>query len=222
MSASQREAARPRVDFEALGIQGLDLDRALSVPELAPVEVPRAAVHSHRRQPSEEDVAGRLHQPLAAHHALAVVLVAARARVWLQDRVVRLLELEEQRVVVVATDQEHDPGAGAYAAHPDDLASHVNEPVAVDELPPVVLEGLSVDAQEPPKLALDRLRALVLKLLDRDDQGESLMMRGSPSTVWVRRSSARRLSFARALATLRSNRRISSRLATRSSSSATS
>src|SRR2546423_1014952 len=72
-------------------------DGALQVAQLPAVVV--AAVVGGR--PAEEDVARRLHQPLPAHHPVAVVALPAWAEVLLQHRGGRLLELDEQRVAMV-------------------------------------------------------------------------------------------------------------------------
>src|SRR5215207_7687669 len=67
----QRPAAELSIEDQFVGRHALDVSRALHVPELAPVEVAsfRAA------KPAEEDVARGLHQPLAGHDAVPVLLV---------------------------------------------------------------------------------------------------------------------------------------------------
>ena len=45
----------------------------------------------------------------------------------------RLLDLQEQRVVAAAAEQEHDPDARADAADADDLARHVDEAEALEQ-----------------------------------------------------------------------------------------
>ena len=62
-----------------------------------------------------------------------MVLVGALAEVRLEDRLLGLLELEDERVAMVPPEQEGDPGARPDAADADDLARHVDEPVAVEE-----------------------------------------------------------------------------------------
>ena len=94
--------------------------------------------------PAQEDVAGRLHQPLAGDDAMGVVLVAALADVGLQDRRSGLLELQEERIAVVTAQQQDDEGQRADAAHADDLHRHVDELIAVDELTVVFLQGLAI------------------------------------------------------------------------------
>ena len=84
--------------------------------------------------PSEHDVAGSLHQALALDDALAVACVLALAEEWLEHRGLRLLELEEQRIVVVTAEHQHDPRARADAAHTDDLAGRVHVAEALQEV----------------------------------------------------------------------------------------
>ena len=63
-------------------------------------------------QPAEEDVARRLHQALPGDHPLAVVAEVAGADEALQHRLLRLLDLQHQRVVAVAAQQQGDPARG--------------------------------------------------------------------------------------------------------------
>jgi hypothetical protein len=48
-----------------------------------------------------------------------------------------LLELEEQRVTVVASKQKQNPGPGADATDTHDLTRSVNVAVAFEEFPPI-------------------------------------------------------------------------------------
>ena len=54
-----------------------------------------------------------------------------------------LLDLEEERIAVVAAEQQHDPGAGADAADPDDLEGGVDEAVAVEQRAAVARQSVS-------------------------------------------------------------------------------
>ena len=78
-------------------------------------------------QPAEEDVAGGLHQPLSGDDPLAVVVKLARLEELLEHRGLGLLELQEQRVLAVAAEQQRDPGARADAPDADDLARDVDQ-----------------------------------------------------------------------------------------------
>ena len=90
-------AAQLAVARQALGRHRLDHGRALHVAQLADVEL--AAPLAGPGDPAQERVARRLHQPLALHDPLALVLVLARARVRREHRRAGLLDLQEQRVV---------------------------------------------------------------------------------------------------------------------------
>ena len=107
--------------------------------------------------PAEEDVARRLHQPLAGDDALAAVAVLALADEPLQHRRLRLLDLQEQRVSVVDAEEERDPGAGADAADPDDLAGEVDEAELLEQVAAVGLERPPVGADQLVDLVLERV-----------------------------------------------------------------
>src|SRR4029450_3833756 len=88
--------------------------------------------------PAEEYVACRLNVLLPSHDALPVIGVRALPSVGLQHRGVRLLDLQEERILVMVPLEEHDVTASANAAHADDLAGHVDEGIAVQQRLPVV------------------------------------------------------------------------------------
>src|SRR6266516_5442123 len=71
--------------------------------------------------PAQEDVGRRLHQPLAGYHPLPVMCITALAHEPFEYRFLRLLQLQEQRVIVVAAEHQQDVAAGADAAHPTTL-----------------------------------------------------------------------------------------------------
>ena len=76
----------------------LDDGRALHVTQLTPVQL---AIGLDPFGPAQVDVAGRLHQPLPLDHPLAGLLEPALGQVVLEHRGRRLLDLEEQRVLLV-------------------------------------------------------------------------------------------------------------------------
>src|SRR5215211_3743407 len=131
-------AADARVEVEPQRGHGLDLGRALHVAQLPPVVVP---LDVHTLGPAQEDVAGGLQHPLPLDHPLAVLLVAAPGQVVLQDRPGCLLDLQEQRILLVAALEQDDEGPGADAAHPDHLAGQVDEPEPLQQQTAIVLEG---------------------------------------------------------------------------------
>jgi hypothetical protein len=136
----QRPAAELSIEDQFLGRHALYLRRAFHVSQLARVEV----AFLPAAKPAEEDVTRGLHQPLPGHDAVSVVLVDARWRVAFQYRRSRLLDLEEQRVVLAAALEQHNESPGAHAADPNDLPGHVHKVVPVEQVAPIVLQGTLV------------------------------------------------------------------------------
>src|SRR5271170_8105368 len=143
---------------------------ALPVLELAHVVIAGDAVHAPDALPAQEDVRRRLHQPLPGDHALAVVPIGTGREKTLEHRRLCLLDLEEQRVVIVAADHQHDVAAGPDAAHAHHLVRRVD--VAV------LLQGVMLTPERAPvraeQLLDERDRVLPFRtrpdqVLDRDD-----------------------------------------------------
>ena len=67
----------------------------------------------------------------------SVLRETALAEERLEHRRLRLLELQEQWVAVVAAEQKQDPGPGADAPDADHLTRGVNVAIALEELPPI-------------------------------------------------------------------------------------
>jgi hypothetical protein len=74
-----------------------------------------------------------LHQPLPLDDPAAHVAVLAPAREWLEHGRLRLLAPEEERLVLIGADEQHDPGACTDASDAHDLAGEVRVVVAHDE-----------------------------------------------------------------------------------------
>src|SRR4051812_25882007 len=141
MRARERPAARLRIQLEPPRQDRLEIDGRLPVPELADVEVPRAALERLRvANPAEENVARGLHQPLTLDDALPVVRVAALPEHRLEDRRACLLHLEKERIRGVTPEQQHDPATSADAPDPDHLPREVDVPEALEQPSPVALE----------------------------------------------------------------------------------
>jgi hypothetical protein len=87
----QGAAAVPGVLLEPLRPHLIDLGRSLAVPQLAEVEVDGPTFVVDVLGPPEQDVAGRLHQPLSSHDPLAGAVVAARSGVGLEHGAVASL-----------------------------------------------------------------------------------------------------------------------------------
>src|SRR5215208_8357936 len=137
--AGQRPAAEVRIKDQLFRRHALYLRRALHISQLTPVVVATGSA----TKPAEEDVARSLHQALPGHHAVSSVLVGALWKIAFQDRGFRLLHLEEQRIIFVATLEQHDVVPGANAANSHHLPGHVHETVLVEQVTPVVLQGVS-------------------------------------------------------------------------------
>src|SRR5215213_6887466 len=148
---SQRPAAEERIDYQLVGRHALAVSRAFHVFHLAPVEVAscRAA------KPAEEDVARGLHQPLAGHDAVPVVLVGAGLDVALQYRGTGLLDLEEQGVILVAPFKQYYEGPGAHTSDPHDLPRCVHKAVPVEQVATIFLQGALVALQNGVDLCPD-------------------------------------------------------------------
>jgi hypothetical protein len=78
--------------------------------------------------------------------------------------------LQEQWFDPVAGLQKDDPGAGADAADPDDLAGHLDHREPFQQVPPVRLQAAPVLVQHGLQLLIQRVGLNVAEdLLDRDD-----------------------------------------------------
>src|SRR4029077_18506073 len=90
-------------------------------------------------RPAQERIGGGLGQPLAHDDPLALVLVFAGAGEPGQHRLLRLLHLQEQRLVGSVADQQHDERLSSDRPDADNLAREVAEVVAPQHLPPIGL-----------------------------------------------------------------------------------
>ena len=135
MGAGEGPAAQPRRRrARPDGRHRLDVGRALPVPQLAHVEVAALAVEPVDALPAEEDVAGRLHQPLALDDALAVVVVRRLAPAngastdgWAS------LACRNSGSPSSRPSSSTTQAPRADAADPDHLARDVDEAVAVEQ-----------------------------------------------------------------------------------------
>ena len=98
------------------------------------------------------------------HDALAVVGVQALAGIGFEDGRARLLELEEQRIVL-ARHQQHDATVGSDAADADDLDRHIHELETVQQQSTVFLQGFPIAGKR-----LVDVCGLLLVALSRADE----------------------------------------------------
>ena len=193
-----------------LGAASLDDRRALPVAQLPHVEVAVLAVDAAwpaacrgrcRRWPASGAARRPPARPWCAY-SLAPAYSSSTDGL-------RLLGLQEQRVAVVAADHQQDPGPGADAAHADDLAGHVHEPVLTEQVPAI---GWQRPAVAPRPAPASRCEEPVRRGVRASDPRPApraaavAMMRRSPSTTAESLSSACMLSRVRAFATAASVR----------------
>ena len=200
MRTCQRPPAEARVELEVQRGHRLDHSRPLHVAQLPPVQM---TVLLHALRPSEVDVARRLHHPLAVHHALSGLLEPALRQVILKHGGRCLLDLQEERVALVAALQEDDESPRADAADSDDLAGDVDDLEALQEVASVALQGGAVRTELP----VDHGSQLVSRhpgqggnLPERDDDRWLADDPIRPSTTSASFDSACRLSRVRAFA----------------------
>ena len=103
--ARYRPTTGDRIGGEAAWRDRLDVDRALPIPELADVEVASSTIFVLGMNPTQEDVACGLHEPLAFDYTPAVLGKRASPEERLEDGPPGLFDLQEQRVVLVAAYQ---------------------------------------------------------------------------------------------------------------------
>jgi hypothetical protein len=124
------------------------------------------------RSPPEQDVGRRLHHSLPFHDALSVLGELSFPEERLEYRGLRFLELEEQRVVVVAAHQQQDPGTCSDTADTDHLPSGMDVREAFEQLAPIARHRARVGADHAPH---DVFQVVLLSvweyILDRCDEG---------------------------------------------------
>src|SRR4029077_4763136 len=111
--------------------------------------------------------------PLSLDHPPAVVAVAASSEVRLQHGGLRFLQLKEQGVGLVPSEEERDPALRPDAAHADDLVSDVDDLESVEQVAPIVLKRPSVAAENGPDEISDpclRARLSLYEFRQRHDQ----------------------------------------------------
>src|SRR6185312_10714390 len=114
-------------------------------------------------RPAEKNVACGLHHPLPLDHPPALRAVVGKLfREPLEDRALRLLDLQEERLAVAAQEQP-DNADRADRADPDRLEGDVLQLIPVEKNRPVGGEGAAVEREAAGKVdpASDRLRAEV-------------------------------------------------------------
>src|SRR6266852_925490 len=172
MRTCECPAACSGIRSEASWQDRLDVDRGLPVPELADVEVVRAAVELFLRvNPAEEDVARGLHQALTHHDSLPVCRERTSPEQWFEHRWLRLLDLEKERVSGVATEEQHHPGACSDTPDADDFSGEIGVAETLNQRLPLGWKRSTVAAEERAEERLETGFVLaVVELDERDDQ----------------------------------------------------
>ena len=169
VGAGECPGAHPAPELHSLGSHPADVGGPFPVAQLADVEVAFVALQ-REPFPAEEDVARRLHQPLAANDAFALVGEFALAREWLEHGRPGFFDLQEQGVAT-SVDEQQDPCLGADAANADDLAREVDDPVLVEQVVAIGRERPRVEANHLAHAFEHGLPgSAVEELLNRGDQ----------------------------------------------------
>ena len=121
---------------------------------------------------AEEQVRSRLEQPLAGDDPVTVGGVVVGAEVALEDRGDRLLDLEDQRVIEVPTEEQDDEATGPDRPHADHLAGDVDALEGLEEVTRGFPDGVEValEDQIEHRLGGRPLTTLSQEVLHRHDQ----------------------------------------------------
>jgi hypothetical protein len=106
-------------------------------------------------RPTQKDIAGRLHQPLSHHHALAIVSKGIRPGPSFEHRSPCFLGLQEQGIVLI-TNQQDDETARAHRADTDHLVRRVDDSVAIEEGSAVGRQRAAIPREKREHIALHR------------------------------------------------------------------
>src|SRR5262249_51957349 len=167
----KRPAAKACVALQKGRGHRLDGGGALLIPELPDVEVAGGAGNALVTKPPEENVACGLHQALPLDHPLSVVRERALRQVWLEDRGFSLFCLEEERIVPVAAEHQHDPRPGSDASDPDDLVCRVDVAEPLQQPPPISRKRATIVAEQVSDRLVHAFPVVNIDdLVDRDDE----------------------------------------------------
>jgi len=143
----KRPAAQAAILEEAVEdarVALVELQAALHVPELANVEV-LSVDHS----PTEEDVRRSLREALPDDYPTTLILEPELlVDIGRDDRCLRLLHLQELRIVRIDALRQYDPEAGTDAADAHDLSRGIDDPIARQQHAPVDRQGLNIVLQQ--------------------------------------------------------------------------
>src|SRR5262249_17242408 len=114
MCECQRPATPCGIQIHLAGPEGFHSDADFDVSQLAneivmPLQGPLS--------PSQEYIAGRLHQPVAIYDPLARIGEYTSTCVGLEHRTTSFFNLQKQRITF-ACHEQHDPAPCSHATHP--------------------------------------------------------------------------------------------------------
>src|SRR5262245_11137878 len=154
--SGERPATELAVVVKLERVHERDAHAAFHVTELAHVVLLAAgAIGVDATGPAEERIGGGLGQALADDNALALVAVFAGPGEGGQHRLLRLLQLQEQRLIGAVTEQQHDERLGSDRPDADDLAREVAEVVMPQHLAPIRFQRVQVACDGAAQLSED-------------------------------------------------------------------
>src|SRR4051812_30661080 len=141
MSKCERPTAQsaiPRQSVECLAIAFLQTQATFHVGKLPDIIVP-AAFDDIDRAPAKEVVGGALDHSLSDDDAPPLLLDRSFAvEMPRQYGFARFLDLQEQGTIGTLLLEQHNPATGADAAHANNLARDVDDPVARQQSPAIL------------------------------------------------------------------------------------
>ena len=128
----KQPATNAHIVGECVAAEGIEGDAAHHVAELPDVVLPTGD-----SRPAEQRIGDSLQSLLVFDDALSLVGVSGGIAVDVagDDRAAGFFKLQEDDVFVAAALAEHDIGAEADAAHPDDFVGDIDNGVAAEDLP---------------------------------------------------------------------------------------
>ena len=159
MRAWERASVRPH--SRAYSDKRLLLGELAHPAEPAVLENANIEIDPQRlvRRPAEKNVARGLHHPLTLDHAPALrALIGKLRRQPLEDRALRLLDLQEERLAVAVEEQPDDTDR-ADGADAHGLESDVGQSIAIEQNRPVRSERFAIKLEPASKIDLAARRA---------------------------------------------------------------
>ena len=84
-------------------------------------------------RPTQKEITGSLHDTLTIDDPVCMARISTGAEVTFEDRSLCLLDLQEERVMALASLEEGNITARAHASHSDDLLDNINETILLEQ-----------------------------------------------------------------------------------------